>query len=336
MGRKSSRVLVTGGAGFIGSHIVDRLVQKDYDVKILDNFSTGNLENIADHSTEDVHLIKGDIRDLSKVKLAMKDVDVVFHEAALVSPVLSTKDPKLTEDINVKGTLNLLEASTHFGVKRFIFASSAAVYGRIPYIKMKEEMAPKPNTPYGISKLAAECYVRLFNELYKLETVSLRYFNIYGPRQRFDKNSLYSTVIPIFISRLSRDLPPTVYGDGEQTRDFVYVEDIVEANMLALECNQAAGEVFNIGSGKRVTINQVSEILKELTNKEYLDNSYLSPRPTDVRHGYADISKAKEALGYHPRFSMREGLKRFLEWYHDKKLSFEENSLTRAETGTES
>jgi nucleoside-diphosphate-sugar epimerase len=333
LGRKGSRALVTGGAGFIGSHIVDRLVHENYDVRVLDNFSTGSLENIAQHSREDVHLIKGDVRDLSKVKLVMKDVDVVFHQAALASPVLSTKDPRLTEDINVKGTLNLLEASAHIGVKRFIFASSAAVYGTTSYVKMNEEMTTRPTTPYGISKLAAECYVRLFNELYGIKTVSLRYFNVYGPRQRFDNNSFYSTVIPIFISRLSRELPPTVYGDGEQTRDFVYVEDIAQANMLALECNQVAGEVFNIGSGKRVTVNRVSRILKEFVNKEYLNNSYLSPRPTDVRHGYADISKAKKALGYRPRFSVREGLKKCLEWYQGK-ISLSDNSHG-AEAGTE-
>lgn len=331
------RAVVTGGAGFVGSHLVDRLLVEGFEVRVIDDLSGGCLGNLADASDrEGFSFVKGDIRDLKLVRKMLKGVDVVFHEASLVSPVLSTKDPNLTEDINVKGTLNLLEASTHSGVKRFIFASSAAIYGRISHIKMKEEMATKPTTPYGISKLAAECYVQLFNELYGIETVSLRYFNVYGPRQRFDNRSFYSTVIPIFMNRLSRDLHPIIYGDGEQTRDFVYVEDVAEANMLALECNQAVGKVFNIGSGKRVTINRVSEILKELANKEYIDNSYLSPRPTDVRHGYADISEAKKVLGYHPHFSMREGLKRFLEWYHGKKLSFAKKSVRPAEAGTES
>jgi UDP-glucose 4-epimerase len=324
MVRKITRVLVTGGAGFIGSHIVDRLLDQDFQVRILDDFSTGSLENLVHKKTGNPQLIRGDIRHPMLANKVMKDVDAVFHEAGLVSPILSVRNPKLVEDINVKGTLNLLEASTRFDVKRFIFASSAAVYGSVPHIKLKEEMAPRPTTPYGISKLAAEYYVGIFNELYGIRTISLRYFNVYGPRQRIRRNSSYASVIPIFINRLSRNLPLTVYGDGQQTRDFVYVKDVVDANVLALQCE--GPKVFNIGSGKRVTINRLAAHLKELESKMDIGNSYFPPRPTDIRHGYADISRAKKTLGYTPRFSIQEGLKETLAWYRSRRIASEKHS----------
>ena len=333
MGRKNSRVLVTGGAGFIGSHIVDRLLNEGYRVSVVDNFSTGSLENLVGNRSGNLTLIKGDIRDSRKVRLAVKGANVLFHEAALVSPVLSTKDPRMTEDINVKGTLNLLEASMHFGVDRFILASSAAVYGNTPLIKMKESALPRPTTPYGISKLACECYLRAFHELYGIETVSLRYFNVYGPKQSVGDNAAYSTVIPIFANRLSKGLPPTIHGDGKQSRDFVYVEDVVEANMLAMRSTKAVGEVINIGSGKRIAIDQISMLLKELTNKRDLADSHLPPRLGDVRHGYADISKARKILGYEPRFSIQEGLRKFLEWYDTMNPHKEKDSNVQRGTG---
>lgn len=312
-------ILVTGGAGFIGSHLVDRLLNEGFEVTVIDNLDTGRLKNIA-HRQDDkkFHFIKGDIRDFILVKEAIKDIDAVFHEAALASVTLSVETPIITNDINVTGTLNLLKASSDLHVKRFIYASSAAVYGDTPYPQKRENMAPNPTSPYGVSKLAAENYVKLFHKLYGLETVSLRYFNVYGPRQRFDIQCAYGGAITIFTNRLLKNMPPIIYGDGEQTRDFVYIQDIIEANILALNNKNAAGEVFNIGTGKNISINQIAAILKDKMNRKNLKNIYADPRPTDIRHGYADISKAKKILGYNSKFSIKEGLTNLVNWYVKK------------------
>lgn len=316
MVRDCSRILVTGGAGFIGSHIVDRLLNEGFEVTVIDNLDTGRLENIAYHQgRKEFHFIKGDIRDFNLVKETLKDIDVVFHEAALASVTLSVENPILTNDINVTGTLNLLKASSDLHVKRFIYASSAAVYGDARSPIKREDMNPNPTSPYGVSKLAAENYVKLFHKLYGLETVSLRYFNVYGPRQRFDIQCAYGGAITIFTNRLLRNMPPIIYGDGEQTRDFVYIQDVIEANILALNNKNAVGEVFNIGTGKNISVNQVANTLKEIMNKEPLKTIHTDPRPTDIRHGYADISKAKKILGYNPKFSIKEGLTKLVKWY---------------------
>jgi nucleoside-diphosphate-sugar epimerase len=313
-----SRVLVTGGCGFIGSHIADQLLREGSEVTIIDNLDTGHLANVAGHQgKKGFNFIQGDIRDFALVKETMKDVDAVFHEAALASVTLSVKDPILTNDINVTGTLNLLKASADLHVKRFIYASSAAVYGDTLSPQKKEDLAPNPRSPYGISKLAAENYVKIFYKLYGLETVSLRYFNVYGPRQRFDLQCAYGGVITIFTNRLLRGMPPVVFGDGEQTRDFVYVADVVEANMLALNCRKAAGEAFNVGTGSSVSVNQVAETLKEIMNKKELKNISAPPRPADGRHGYADINKAHSILGFHPKVGLKDGLTQLVEWYRN-------------------
>jgi nucleoside-diphosphate-sugar epimerase len=318
--KRFSNILATGGAGFIGSHLVDRLLDEGYEVTILDNLNSGSLENIAHNKRrKKLKLVKGDIRDLPTVKKALEDVDAVFHEAAFVSITLSVRDPILANDVNVSGTLNLLKASADLGVKRFVFASSAAVYGETPTPLKREDMITAPSSPYGVSKLAAESYVRSFYRTYGLETVSLRYFNVYGPRQSFDINCAYGGVITIFLNRLLRDMPPIIYGDGEQTRDFVYVQDIVEANMSALNTKDAAGEFLNIGSATRISVNRVAEQLKHLLNKKKIRNMYEDPRVGDVRHGCADISKAKKILGYAPRFSFEEGLAKLVEWYRREK-----------------
>jgi nucleoside-diphosphate-sugar epimerase len=315
MARRFSKALVTGGAGFIGSHITDRLLNEGFNVTVIDNLETGSLEKIASHQNKkEFRFIKGDIRDFNMVKETMKDVDVVFHEAALASVTVSVKDPILTNEINVTGTLNLLKASSDFGVKRFVYASSAAVYGDTPSPQKREDMTLNPRSPYGISKLAAENYVKIFYKLYGLETVSLRYFNVYGPRQRFDLECAYGGVITIFTNRVLRNMPPIVFGDGEQTRDFVYIEDVVEANMLALKSKNAAGEAFNIGTGLSTSVNQVAEALKEITGKNDLKNIYASPRPADGRHGYADISKAQSILEFHPKVSIKKGLTGLVDW----------------------
>jgi UDP-glucose 4-epimerase len=310
-----SRILVTGGCGFIGSHLVDQLLSEGLEVTVIDNLDTGHLTNIAHHqSKKSFHFIRGDIRDFVLVKKTIKDVDIVFHEAALASVTLSVKDPILTNEINVTGTLNLLKASSDFGVKRFIYASSAAVYGDTSSPQKKEDMTPNPRSPYGISKLAAENYVKLFYKLYGLKTISLRYFNVYGPRQHFDLECAYGGVITIFTNRLLRNMPPIVFGDGEQTRDFIYVADVVEANMLALKNKNATGEAFNIGTSISVSVNQVAETLKEITGKKNLKNVIAPPRPADGRHGYADISKAQRILGFHPKVSIKEGLTELVDW----------------------
>jgi UDP-glucose 4-epimerase len=320
MAHKHENILVTGGAGFIGSHIVDELMEKGFDVTVIDNLETGRLENIAHHQKKkEFHFVRGDIRNFDLVKETMRDIDAVFHEAALASVTRSVKDPILTNDINVVGTLNLLKASSDLGVKRFVFASSAAIYGDAKSPLKKEDMVPNPTSPYGVSKLAAENYVRVFYKAYGLETVCLRFFNVYGPRQNVDIHGSYGGAISIFVNRILKRLPPIIYGDGKQTRDFVYVKDVVEANMLALKKKNASGEIFNIATGEKISLNQVAETLKDIMNGKDLETIYADPRPTDIRHGYADISKAKKILGYNPQFSIKEGLAELVDWYTQRK-----------------
>ena len=319
MSEDYSRVLVTGGAGFIGSHLVDRLLKEGFEVTVIDNLTSGNVENIAHHQgRKEFCFTKGDIRDVSLVDEMVKDADVVFHEAAFVSAALSVENPLITNEINVTGTLNLLKASADLNVKRFVYASSAAVYGEASPPQKKETMAPQPTSPYAVSKLAAENYVQVFHQLYGIETVSLRYFNVYGPRQSFDLRSAYGGVITLFINRLLENMPPIIYGDGEQTRDFVYVHDVVDANMLALNTARATGEVFNIGTGRQTTINQVAETLQNIMNRKNLKSIYSDPRPGDPRQGYANIDKAKRVLGYEPRYALQEGLSELVQWYREK------------------
>ena len=319
MTHNHNKILVTGGAGFIGSHIVDELMEKGFDVTVIDNLDTGRLENVAHHQNKkDFHFIKGDIRNFRLLKETMKDIDAVFHEAALASVTLSVKNPILTNDTNVGGTLNLLKVCCDLGVKRFVFASSAAIYGEAKSPLKKEDDTPNPTSPYGVSKLAAEKYARVFCKAYGLETVCLRYFNVYGPRQNVDVHGSYGGAISIFLNRILKGVPPKIYGDGEQTRDFVYVKDVVEANMLALNRKNATGEVFNIATGKNISINQVANTLRNVMNRIDLKNIHVNPRPTDIRHGYADISKAQKTLGYNPKFSIKEGLTELVNWYAEK------------------
>jgi nucleoside-diphosphate-sugar epimerase len=311
---KFSKVLVTGGAGFIGSHLVDKLLSEGLEVWVLDDFSAGRMENIAHHKdAADFHLVKGDIRDSAIVNAVVKNVDAVFHEAALVDVALSVKDPLLFDDVNVDGTLNLLKASLDSNVKRFIFASSAAVYGDSKPAKKKENMLLRPISPYGISKMASENYIQVFNELYGLETVCLRYFNVYGSRQAFA--SSYSGVITSFINRLLKNQPPIVNGDGKQTRDFVHVDDVVSANLLALACETAAGEVFNIASGITTSIYELEKMLQQITKSENSTSVFAEARQGDIKHTSADIRKAEELLGFHPKIRLEDGLSILVEWH---------------------
>jgi nucleoside-diphosphate-sugar epimerase len=310
---KGLRVLVTGGAGFIGSHIAEELVKLDCEVSVLDNMLTGKFENIkhlADNKS--FHLVKDDIRDRNAAKKALKNVNVVFHEAALVSVFRSVENPQLTNDINVGGTLNMLLACLDSKVDLFVYASSSSVYGETEKLPKDEQLTPNPISPYAVSKMAAENYARVFHEVYSLKTVCLRYFNVYGPRQT---SGPYSGVIPIFINRLLRNKPPIIYGDGEQVRDFTYVKDVVRANLLVLDNKKAVGEVFNIATGRPTSINKLSQVLLGITNKNHLKPIYDKPRLGDIKQSYADIRKAKEILGYVPETSLEEGLSEFADWY---------------------
>ena len=306
-----SVMLVTGGAGFIGSHIVERLVGLGHEVRVLDNFSTGRRENLASFEGG-IDIIEGDIRDVSSVERAVKGVEVVFHEAALASVPRSVADPASSNEVNVTGTLNLLVASRDSGVRRFVFASSSSVYGNSPELPKRESMAPSPESPYAASKLAAENYCRIFSSLYGLECVSLRYFNVFGPRQ--DPGSEYAAVVPLFVTALLEGRPPTIYGDGEQSRDFTYVANVVDANILALSADGAAGEVFNIACGHTATVNELLAKMQEITGTS-LTSQHTDQRAGDVKHSFADISKAEGTLGLSAKVLFDEGLALTVDWF---------------------
>jgi UDP-glucose 4-epimerase len=317
LSRASKSVLVTGGAGFIGSHLVDRLVAEGYPVRVVDNLSTGSLANIRAHiDAGKVNFIKGDICNASFVDQAVKDVDTVFHLAAQTSVPLSMENPQLTYETNVAGTLNLLASSARQKVDRFLYVSSCAVYGEPRYLPIDEKHPICPISPYAESKLAGEHYCLGFHERQLLCSVVLRFFNVYGPRQ--DVND-YSGVTTRFIERGRKKLPLIVYGDGSQTRDFVNVYDVVDAVMASMEKREAEGEVFNIGSGKPTSINELAKTILELSSTDKAI-SYEAPRAGDIKNSYADISKAERLIGYHPNISLMDGL-RFL--LAEKQLSAE-------------
>jgi nucleoside-diphosphate-sugar epimerase len=309
-----SRVLVTGGAGFIGSNLVDRLVREGYRVGVLDNFSTGEISNINNDDIEKgrVRLHRGDITDYQFVRGVVKDYEAIYHEAALPSVARSIEDPILVNNVNVTGTLNLLKAAVDLKVKKFVYASSSSVYGESAKLPKVETMSSLPVSPYGASKLAAENYCRVFAKVYGLQTVCLRYFNVYGPRQKYGH---YSGVIPIFITRLASDLPPVIFGDGEQLRDFTFVQDVVEANILALRRDVNAGEVLNIASGGTTSINELAALLAKLMGKPQILPEHAEERPGDIRASHADIGRAREVLGYEPKFVPAQGLPTVIEWF---------------------
>ena len=308
-----AEILVTGGAGFIGSHIVDRLLDEGFKVRVLDNLSTGEIKNLAQHQNKkSFQFIEGDIRNFDLVKRAVEGVDAVFHEAALVSVTRSVENPLLSNEVNITGTVNLLKACVDAHIKRFIYASSCAVYGDTETLPNHENLAPKPLSPYAVEKLAAEKYAKVFHNVYGIETVSLRYFNVYGPRQ---KHGPYSGVISIFINRLLENKPPIICGDGEQTRDFINVKDVVEANMLALSKRKAVGEVFNISTGEATTINKLTETIQKIMDKTSLKPVHAEPRPGDIKHSYGDITKARRNLEYEPKVQLEKGLSELVKWY---------------------
>jgi UDP-glucose 4-epimerase len=313
MGENMSKVLVTGGAGFIGSHLTEALLRKGYSVRVLDDFSTGKRENlIFDKAYPSLEIIEGDIRDFSTCQKAMKGMEYVFHQAALPSVQRSVEDPETSNAINVGGTLNILLAAKEVGVKRVIYASSSSVYGDTPTLPKHEEMPSNPLSPYALQKYVGEQYCRLFYQLYSLETIALRYFNIFGPKQ--DPNSLYSAVIPKFIDALLQGRPPIIFGDGEQSRDFTYIENVVQANLLAMSAEHLHGEAINIAYGKRISLNQLLNLLKEILGSK-LSPIHEEPRQGDVRHSLADIRKGKEIINYEPTVGIEIGLKKTVEFF---------------------
>jgi len=303
--------LVTGGAGFIGSNITEFLVRQGQKVRILDNFSTGSRSNIAQF-VQSVEVIEGDLRDLDTVKRAVKGVEFVLHQGAMPSVPVSVKDPLLTNECNVTGTLNLLVAARDSDVSRLVFAGSCAVYGDDPRLPKLENMTPQPTTPYALQKLTGEYYCRQFYKLYGFETISLRYFNVFGMAQ--DPQSLYSAVIPKFLDKICHDKNPTIYGDGNQTRDFIFIKDVITANLAACHSPKGAGKVFNIASGQRLSINEIVSHMSEILGKKIIPD-FEEKREGDINHSVADITKAKDILNFKSKYSFSEGLKKYIAWF---------------------
>ena len=308
------KVVVTGGAGFIGSHLAEELARRDYRVIILDDLSTGKVENIEDLlGKENVEFIKGSITDLPLLRELFRGVDYVFHQAALPSVPRSIENPQATHEVNVSGTLNVLLAARENSIKKVLYTSSSSVYGDIPTLPKKEDMVPHPLSPYAVTELAGEYYCQVFHQVYGLPTVCLRYFNVYGPRQ--DPNSQYAAVIPSFIKRALEGNPPIIFGDGEQTRDFTFVKDAVEASILAVESD--ARGLFNIAQGERITINELARLVISIVG-ENMEPVHQELRPGDIRHSLADISLAR-AFGYEPRCSLKEGLRETIRSFQHEK-----------------
>jgi UDP-glucose 4-epimerase len=306
--------LVTGGAGFIGSHIVERLAREGHHVRVLDNLWSGkeaNLQSIPG----DIELIRADICDAQAVAEATRGVDVVFHEAALGSVPRSVADPMTTHEVNLTGTLNVMLAARDAKVRRVVYASSSSVYGETPVLPKHEQLTPQPLSPYALSKLAAEHYIRVFHHVYGLEAVSLRYFNIFGPRQ--DPESQYAAVVPRFVTALLEGKRPVIYGDGLQSRDFTYVENVVNANLLAAEAEGVAGQAFNVACGGRYSLLELLSKLKEIIDSD-IDPIHEAARAGDVRDSQASIEKASKVLGYHVSVGFEEGLLRTVEWYREQ------------------
>jgi len=307
------RILVTGGGGFIGSHLTEALLRRGYLVRVLDNFSTGKRGNLAfGKKYASFEVVHGDISNRAACRKAMKGIQYVFHQAALPSVQRSVEDPGLTNLVNAVGTLNILTAAKDAGVRRVIYAASSSAYGDTPTLPKKEKMPPNPLSPYALQKYMGEEYCRLFSQLYGLETVSLRYFNIFGPRQ--DPASLYSAVIPKFIDAFVHGRRPTIYGDGKQSRDFTYIDNVVRANLLALSAKHLHGEVVNVACGSRISLNQLVKMLKQIFGSK-ISPMYSKPREGDVKHSLADISRARKVLSYKPLVDFEAGLRRTVDYF---------------------
>ncbi len=312
---KEKKVLITGAAGFIGSNLTDRLLDLGAEVIGIDNLFNGRRENLEIAlKNENFQFHKSDIRDLNFLLDVFKDVDIVYHEAAFTSVPQSVKMPENCNDVNVNGVINILNAARMRNVGKVIFASSSSVYGDTPTLPKKEDMRRLPISPYGVAKLACEAYMQVFHQVYGLNTTSLRYFNVFGPRQ---KDSTYSGVIAIWLGRILRSEDLLIFGDGEQSRDFTYIKDVINANILTAE-RDASGEILNIACGSPIKLTDLAKLMLKLTGKENLNIKYTDPRPGDIKHSFGDISKAKALIGFESEFNQEEGLRDYLMWYCKK------------------
>jgi len=311
-----NRFLVTGGAGFIGSNIAAKLVSQGCFVRVIDNLLTGKKSNLAD-IIDNIEFIEADMGDEEIARSAMKDIDVVLHQGALPSVPRSVDDPAETHRHCLDATFTLLLAARDAGVKRFVYASSSSAYGDTPTLPKVETMPPRPLSPYAVGKLAGEYYCSVFYEVFGLETISLRYFNVFGPHQ--DPTSQYAAAIPAFVTAILKDQQPTVFGDGLQTRDFTYVDNVVEANLLAAKAEHTAGQVLNIACGKAVTVNETIDVINELLGKN-IKPLYTDPRPGDIKHSLADITLAKKLLAFKPTIPFKQGLQKAIHWYRENLL----------------
>lgn len=309
--------LVTGGGGFIGSALARAILTLGHEVRVLDNFATGKRENLLE-IRDRISLYEADVCSLESLRQPFQGVDYVLHEAALPSVPRSMKDPLSSNRVNVEGTLNVLLAARDAGVKRVVYAASSSAYGDTPTLPKVETMAPNPISPYGVTKLTGEYYAQVFTQAYGLETVSLRYFNVFGPRQ--DPSSPYSGVLSQFITAVLTGERPTIYGDGQQSRDFTYVDNVVEANLLACSAPQASGKVINIATARRETLNEVLSTLGRIVGRK-VEAVYAPPRSGDILHSLADIQQARELLGYEPKVKFEEGLQRTVEWYRTQRAA---------------
>ncbi len=308
---KTLKILVTGGAGFIGSHLVDSLASLGHRIIVFDNLSSGKLSNLTSVENR-IEFVPGDIRNLDLLIKILRDCDLVYHMAAMVSVNQTVQEPVASSQINEVGTLNVLEACRKNKVRRFIFSSSSAIYGDAPGLPKHEEMCSKPQSPYAVQKVTGENYACIYNDLYGVETVCLRYFNVFGPRQ--DPSSPYSGVISIFMNKAAATTSPYIYGDGDQTRDFIFVADVVLANILAAKNNQAAGMAFNVGTGSQISINQLWELICRI-NQIRLSPQYVPSRKGDIKHSVASIESAKTIMNFSPRYSIEKGLIITNDWY---------------------
>lgn len=305
--------MVTGGAGFIGSNICKKLISEGCFVRVVDNLLTGKKSNLAG-IIDKIEFIQADMGNDRVARSAMKDIEVVLHQGALPSVPRSVDDPAATHKHCVDATFTLLLAARDAGIKRFVYASSSSAYGDTPTLPKVETMPPQPLSPYAVGKLVGEYYCSVFYKVFGLETISLRYFNVFGPHQ--DPTSQYAAAIPAFVTAILKDKPPTVYGDGLQSRDFTYVDNVVEANLLAARAKQTKGEVLNIACGQAVTVNEVIDIINELLGKD-IKPKYDPPRPGDVKHSLADISLAKKLIGFKPKIQFKQGLQKAIDWYRE-------------------
>ena len=315
MNFNEKRILITGAAGFIGSNLTDDLLERGAEVIGIDNLFNGRLENLeVAFKNEKFQFHKGDIRDLNFLLDVFKDIDVVYHQAAFTSVPQSVKMPENCNDVNVNGVLNVLNAARRMDVDKVIFASSSAVYGDTPTLPKREDMRRIPISPYGVAKLACEAYMQVYHQVYGLKTTSLRYFNVFGPRQ---KDSTYSGVIAIWLGNILRNEDLIIFGDGKISRDFTYIKDVIQANLLAVQ-HDAAGEILNIGAGSPINMTDLANLMLKILRKESLKIIYSDPRLGDIIHSYADISKAKDLIHFKPEYDQERGLTDYFKWYSNR------------------